>query len=134
MAAFNNSQQESTLEASSTSKNQSDKAGSEENNHWNAEVSKEGIGQPAYKDGTYSNKGTGYNGPIYLDVVIQNGVIHEIIITEHIEDDLYMDMAVAILDDILEKQTYKVDAISEATVSCVGIKSAVKKALKEAGQ
>ena len=34
-----------------------------------------------------------------------------------------------ILDDMIEQQTYAVDAISGATSSSVGIKSAVKKAL-----
>lgn len=89
-------------------------------------------GQPVYKDGVYSGSGTGYGGPIAVEVTISDGKITQITIGEHTEDSMYMDEAVTIIDEMIATQNADVDAVTGATASCVGIESAVKKALREA--
>lgn len=83
-------------------------------------------------DGTYSATGTGYNGPVEVIVVIEDGQITQITLGENNEDGPYLDQAVALFDDVLEQQTYKVDSVSGATVSSVALKSAIKKAITDA--
>jgi len=84
------------------------------------------------RDGTYSAAGTGYNGPVEVIVVIEDGQIAQLTLGENSEDGAYLDQAVALFDDVLEQQTYAVDSVSGATVSSVAIKSAIKKALAAA--
>ena len=97
-----------------------------------SELDTENTGPAVYKDGVYQGKGTGYGGAVPVTVTIEGGEITGIVIGEHREDAVYMDEAVKIVDDIIIRQSADVDAVSGATASCVGIKSAVKKALAEA--
>lgn len=98
------------------------------------EQASEASGEGTYKDGVYEGAGTGYGGKINVKVTVKDGKIADIEIGDHSEDAMYMDEAVAILDDVIEQQTTKVDAVSGATSSCVGILSGIKKALKQAEQ
>lgn len=80
-------------------------------------------------DGSYIGSGTGYNGAVEVTVVVRDGKIAEIILGDNKEDAQYLNEAVKLFDDVLEQQTWKVDSISGATSSSVGLKSAIKKAV-----
>ncbi len=86
-----------------------------------------------YKDGTYEGTGTGYAGDIKVQVIIENGVISSIEITETSDDPAYLNMAKELTDIIIDGQTAEgVDTISGATFSSRGILDAVGEALKGA--
>ena len=85
--------------------------------------------EPRMHDGTYTGKGTGYNGPVEVSIVVEDGVITQVILGDNSEDAMYRDMAVKLFDDVIEKQTHSVDSVSGATSSSVGMKSAIKKAI-----
>lgn len=86
-----------------------------------------------YQDGTYTGTGTGFSGPITVQVVIQNGKITEITILNTTDDSPYIENASALLKTIIATQSTNVDTISGATYSSVGLISAVRDALKKAG-
>ncbi|MDY2986625.1 MAG: FMN-binding protein [Peptoniphilus sp.] len=86
-----------------------------------------------YKDGTYKGKGKGYKDDIEVELTIKDGKIEKIDVLNSSDDEPYFSNAKAILDKIVESQSAKVDSVSGATYSSNGIKSAVRKALKQAG-
>lgn len=86
-----------------------------------------------WKDGVYQGEGSGFAGNILVEVSIENGVIANIEIVDYGNDDeAYVNMAVGVIDKMLESQSPEVDAVSGATFSSNGIKSAVAAALNEA--
>lgn len=92
-------------------------------------------GDGAYADGTYSGQAEGFGGPIAVEVTVDGGKMTDIQITSaEKEDGAYMDMAVDVIDEMLEKQTADVDTVSGATFSSTGIINAVKQALEGAVQ
>ena len=94
-------------------------------------------GEQVLHDGTFSGTGTGYGGPVEVSIVVENGLITEIIVGEHNEDAPYLSQAVALFDDVIAQQTYSVDSVTGATSTSVGLKSAIKKAMAasmEAGE
>lgn len=88
-----------------------------------------------YQDGTYTGSAEGFGGNIEVSVTIESGKITDIqIVSAEQEDTAYLEMAVDIVDAMLEAQSDDVDTISGATFSSTGIKNAVHEALEEAGQ
>lgn len=86
-----------------------------------------------YKDGTYTGQADGFGGIVEVTLVIEDSTITIIEITEASkEDKSYVELAKGVIDEILIKQTYEVDAISGATYTSTGIKNAVKSALERA--
>lgn len=86
-----------------------------------------------YKDGTYQGTATGYGGPVTVQVSIQNGRISEIDITSAPnEDAAYYNMALTILDRIVEQQDSDVDVVTGATYTSNGIIDGAKDALSQA--
>ena len=89
------------------------------------------------EDGLFTGYGEGFIGSIYVQVVVEDGIITEIEITDHSETEMYMTMALdgvdgnlGMISQILEAQTDDgVDAVSGATASSIGIVEAVKNAL-----
>ena len=73
-------------------------------------------------------------GPVFvkLEVTVQDKVINNIEIIEHQKG--LGGKAESIIEEIIAKNSYDVEAISGATVSSEAIKSAVNKALKRACQ
>ncbi|HPZ62594.1 MAG TPA: FMN-binding protein [Halanaerobiales bacterium] len=73
-------------------------------------------------------------GPVFvkLEVTVQDKVINNIEIIEHQKG--LGGKAESIIEEIIAKNSYDVEAISGATVSSEAIKSAVNKALKRARQ
>ncbi len=86
----------------------------------------------AYNDGTYYGSATGFRGLITVKVVIENGQIASIEITDSSDDTAYLNRASALIASILSSQSTNVDTVSGATYSSVGIINAVRNALAQA--
>lgn len=85
-----------------------------------------------YKDGTYTGTGTGFGGPLTVQVVVKDGKIASIEITDNNDDASYLNKAKALISKIISTQSTNVDTVSGATYSSVGIINAVRKALEKA--
>ena len=85
------------------------------------------------KDGTYEGEGKGFKDNVRVSVSVKNGKIEDINILGHGDDEAYFNKAINLISDIKSKQTLKVDSVSGATYSSIGIKTAVSNALKKAG-
>lgn len=87
-----------------------------------------------YKDGTYVGTGTGYlGGTTTVKVVIKGNRITAITVVSYQDTDSFFAMAKdTIINAILAKQDTNVDAVTNATFSSNGIKSAVANALSKA--
>jgi DMSO/TMAO reductase YedYZ heme-binding membrane subunit len=88
-----------------------------------------------YVDGTYHGTGMGNNGKIGVDVIISDGEIKEIRITDFPDDADYFDVdsdGAFMIQNMLESQSTEVDTVSGATFSSEGIIDAVNAALSEA--
>ena len=88
--------------------------------------------QGKYQDGTFTGGAWGYESDIYVAVTIANDVITAIEVTDHADDDIYVQDALLILPKVIAAQSADVDAISGATATCDGIKGAIRAALKKA--
>lgn len=86
-----------------------------------------------YRDGTYTGTGTGFSGPITVQVVIEGRKIKDITIVSSTDDSPYLQNASALLKQIVVLQSTNVDTVSGATYSSVGLISAVRDALQKAG-
>ena len=69
----------------------------------------------AYQDGTYTGTGTGFAGPITVQVIIKGGKIAEITVLSTSDDSPYIDNAKALLKNIVPEQSTNVEAVSGAT-------------------
>lgn len=97
-----------------------------------ASVVYDDINMDLVANGTYI--GETKVGPVFvkLEVTVQDKVINNIEIIEHQKG--LGGKAESIIEEIIAKNSYDVEAISGATVSSEAIKSAVNKALKKACQ
>lgn len=86
-----------------------------------------------YRDGTYTGTGTGFSGPITVQVVIEGGKIKDITVVSSTDDSPYLQNASALLKQIVALQSTNVDTVSGATYSSAGLISAVRDALQKAG-
>ena len=86
----------------------------------------------AYKDGTYYGSAEGFAGTMTVQVVIEDGKIKDIVLTETKDDQSYVQRASSLLSLMVEKQSTQVDAVSGATYSSVGLINAVRNALGQA--
>lgn len=85
-----------------------------------------------YRDGTYTGTGTGFSGPITVQVVIEGGKIKDITVVSSTDDSPYLQNASALLKQIVALQSTNVDTVSGATYSSVGLIEAVRNALANA--
>lgn len=86
-----------------------------------------------YSDGTYEGEASGYAPNIKVDVVVSNSKISDIQITSHNETPGFYEKAFEqVPSEIIKSQSTKVDTVSGATYSSVGIINAVNNALKGA--
>ena len=98
-------------------------------------VENEAEESAAYKDGTYTGSGMGYNGPVEVEVTIEGGVITEVKALSSDEDDPYYTWVLQqIPDAIVEKSSADVDTVSGATTSSNAMINAVKDALEKASE
>lgn len=93
------------------------------------EIEAEITGSFDLKDGVYRGTGTGFAGDITVAVQIKDKQISSIEVVSTSDDAAFFNRAKAVLDSMIEKQTYNVDTVSGATFSSKGLISAVKNAL-----
>lgn len=86
-----------------------------------------------YKDGTYQGEAVGYAPGLKVQVTIAGGKMTAIKITGHNETPGFYEKAFQVVpQEIIQAQSTKVDTVSRATYSSVGIMNAVNDALADA--
>ena len=91
------------------------------------------LGSVALAD-TYTATANGYGGQMTIEVVIENGVITDVVLGENHETNVVMDRAFPVIRErILTANTADVDSVSAATFSSYAVKTAVADAMKQAG-
>lgn len=91
------------------------------------------LGSVALAD-TYTATANGYGGALTVEVVIENGVITDVVLGENHETNVVMDRAFPVIRErILAANTADVDSVSAATFSSYAVKTAVADAMKQAG-
>lgn len=86
-------------------------------------------------DGTYSGKGNGFNGEMTVDVVVEGGLITDVILKDNGESEPVITRAFEVIKErVIEEQSPIIDTVTGATYSTFGAKVAVGNALKEAGK
>ena len=90
--------------------------------------------QTKYKTGVYEGTGIGYAGPIHVSVTISSkGDIEKIeVLRSNDASDIEEKVFPMIIKKMIDKNTYNVDAVSNATATSTGVKEAVENALKKA--
>ena len=84
-----------------------------------------------YANGVFTGTGTGFRDKISAQVTVENGIITDITILSHRDDDEFFRKAQSgVIGAILSAQKPQVDAVSGATYSSYGIMEAVADALK----
>jgi uncharacterized protein with FMN-binding domain/NAD-dependent dihydropyrimidine dehydrogenase PreA subunit len=85
-------------------------------------------------DGVYQGTGTGFRGKMTIEINVKKQQITEIKVTQTTDDAKWFNRAYStIVSSIIRNQTAKVDTVSGATYSSVGIKEGVANALINAG-
>lgn len=94
------------------------------------------IDAPIYKDGVYEGTATGYRPGLVVQVVIENGQIANVTVTDHNEkNEHFWGVPVELIPQlIVESQSTDVDTVSGATMTSKGIMNAVNDALSKAIQ
>lgn len=83
-----------------------------------------------YEDGVYVGSSQGYGGLITVQVTVKDQRISEVeILDASAETASFMERAKAVIDRVLEQQTWEVDVVSGATYSSNGILGAIQNAL-----
>jgi uncharacterized protein with FMN-binding domain len=91
------------------------------------------VASGQYKDGSYTGEAVGYAPGIQVQVTIADSRISAIKITKHNETPGFYETAFKVIPQaIIASQSTKVDTISRATYSCIGIINAVNDALADA--
>ena len=87
----------------------------------------------SYKDGSYEGKGTGFIGPIVVNVTISGGKIDGIEIVTSTETATLGGTAMATyISEIVDKQSFDIDVVSTATNTLYGLQDAINDALAKA--
>ena len=85
-------------------------------------------------DGIFQGEAEGYGGPVCVQVTIENGYITNVeLISAENEDQAWLNMALPLLDVIVQQQTTHVDVVSGATFSSSGILNGATRALSQSG-
>lgn len=89
---------------------------------------------PQFKDGTYTGEATGNNGKIAVEVIVKDGFIDAINVTEHHETStIFSSIQKNVIPDIIYSQTTEgVDAVTGASNSSAAMFEAVNTALASA--
>ena len=92
-------------------------------------------GANGYNAGEYTGTGQGNNGEIKVKVTFSDTAIESVEVVEHSESAGICEPAMEqIPQEIVDAQTYNVDAVSGATMSSKGIMAAVKDAMEQASK
>lgn len=98
-----------------------------------AEPNFEAVNLANVASGTYQGTADGHNGPVDVEVVVEDGEITSVEILDHQESEGISDAAIERVPvSIVENNTAKVDNVSGATASSHAIMTAVNNALSEA--
>lgn len=94
------------------------------------------LDTPVYKDGVYEGTATGYRPGLVVEVVIDNGRIASVTVTDHNEkNEHFWGVPVERIPKlIVESQSTDVDTVSGATMTSKGIIDAVNDALTKSIQ
>lgn len=89
---------------------------------------------PALKDGTYQGEGTGYKGPIKVEVVVKGGEVTKADVLENEEtQELFDGAKESIVNEVLkENSADDIELVTGATNSSKGLVEAFKAALEKA--
>lgn len=83
-----------------------------------------------FTDGTYTGEGQGMNDLIKVEVVVKDGSIVEINVLEQKETpNIYAGAVEQFIPNMIATQNVDVDGVTGATMSCNGLRAAVKDAL-----
>ena len=83
-----------------------------------------------YADGVYTGSAQGYGGPITVQVTMEGGRITDIqILDASHETASFFNRAKTLVETVLKRQSWEVDAVSGATYSSKGILGAIQNAL-----
>lgn len=89
--------------------------------------------QGNYKDGTYTGTGKGNGGDLTVEVVVKEGNVVSIALTDHKETEGIYEAAVkGVTAEIIRTQATQVEGVAGATKTSDGIKEAVANALEQA--
>lgn len=89
---------------------------------------------PSMTDGTYTGVGQGRNGELTVEVKVGAGKLSAVRVVKHVETVGISDAAVKQMPArIVDAQSLKVDAVSGATLTSEGIRTAVADAIRKAG-
>ena len=95
-----------------------------------SEAEEEALPKLPYADGIYVGSSRGYGGTVRVQVTMENGSITEVeILDASHETKQFLRRAKRLLTTVVETQSWKVDAVSEATYTSRGILGAVQNAL-----
>ena len=97
-----------------------------------AEEEEQAKGSFDLEDGVYQGSGTGYRGNITVAVTIKDKQITSIEILSASDDEPFFGRAKGLIDQIIKKQSTKIDTVSGATFSSHGLIKAVRNALSQA--
>lgn len=87
----------------------------------------------SWKDGTYTATAAGKNGSFDVTVVIENGRVTEVEVSDHSETPDKGGMATEKLsEEMIQDQSPEVDAVTGATITSNALKKAVAECLQEA--
>lgn len=84
------------------------------------------------QDGVYEGSAQGFKDIIQVSVTVENGMVTDILVTQENDTPSYFERAKAVIEEVINKQSLNVDAVSGATYSSAGILNAVKNALEDA--
>lgn len=86
-----------------------------------------------FQDGVYTGEADGNNGPVKVEVTVEEGNIVSVVLTEHSETEgIYESAEKQVTADIIKTQSTEVDTVAGATNTSNAIKGAVTNALKDA--
>ena len=89
-----------------------------------------GCGGTSFEDGTHTGEAKGHNGPLKVEVVVSDGKITDVKVTEHEETEGLVDETIEqIPAAIVDNNSTDVDTIGGATVTGEAIIEAVNDAL-----
>ena len=88
----------------------------------------------AFTPGTYTGTSNGRNGPITVEVTVDDTQITDIQVISHRETATLSDAPLTqVPADIIKYQSLDVDAVTGATLTSMGVKAAIRDALEQAG-
>lgn len=88
-----------------------------------------------WNDGLYEGEGSGYVGPVRVQVEIRRGRIQEVRVLQHSETPMVSDIAFErVPAQVVREQTWDVDTVTGATDTSNALREAVKGALEQAAK